>query len=74
MDMIMEKIYDKMLNKPDTEEWVLGFGVFKATHIMLDLGIEDEKIKEMLIKHFKLLEDRAQQALEEEKEARELDF
>ena len=55
-------------------EAVLGFGVFKATHIMLDLGIEDEKIKEMLIKHFKLREDRAQQALEEQKEARELDF
>ncbi len=72
--MIMERIYDKLLNKPDTEDWVLGFAVFKATHIMLELEIEEQKMKEMLVKYFKLSEDYATRAIAEEKEARELDF
>ena len=45
----------------------LEYGVSKATDILLDLEIEDEIIKQNLVKHFDILYKEAESILEEAK-------
>ncbi len=48
----------------------LNYGVCKATDVLLDLEIDDEKIKQMLVKHFNILYSEAENVLKQAKEYR----
>ena len=52
------------------DERALNYGVCKAVDILLDLKIEDEQIKQMLVKHFDILYSEAENVLTEAKEYR----
>jgi len=46
----------------------LEFGICKATDILLDLKIDDEQIKQILVKHFDIRYSQAENLLIEAKE------
>ena len=48
----------------------LNYGVCKAIDILLDLKIQDEKIKQMLVKHFDIRYTEAESVLNEAKSSR----
>ena len=50
------------------DDRALTFGVCKAVNILLDLKIEDEQIKQALVKHFDIRYSEAENALSEAKE------
>ncbi len=50
------------------DEKSLNFGVCKAIDILFELNIEDEKIKQLLVKHFDLKYSEAQNILFEARE------
>jgi len=52
------------------DERALEFGVCKAVDILLDLEIEDEKIKQTLVKHFDICYSNAENILNDAKEYR----
>lgn len=52
------------------DERALNYGVCKAVDILLDLKIEDEQIKQMLVKHFDIRYSEAENVLTEAKEYR----
>ena len=52
------------------DDRALNYGVFKAVDILLDLKIGDEKIKQMLVKHFDIRYAEAESVLNEAKNSR----
>ena len=52
------------------DERALNYGVCKAADILLDLKIEDEQIKQLLVKHFDIRYSEAEKVLTEAKEYR----
>ncbi len=52
------------------DERALNYGVCKAVDILLDLKIEDEQIKQVLVKHFDIRYSEAENVLAEAKEYR----
>ena len=52
------------------DDMALNYGVSKAVDILLELKINDESIKQLLIKHFNLRYSEAENILKEAKEYR----
>lgn len=52
------------------DEMALNYGVCKAIDILLELNIDDEKIKQILVKHFDIKYSEAENVLAEAKECR----
>lgn len=46
----------------------VNYGIRKTTDVLLDLKVDDEKIKQMLAKHFNIRYSEAEKALTEAKE------
>ena len=53
------------------DDRALNYGVCKAVDILLDLKIDDEKIKQILVKHFDIRYSEAETVLIEAKDFRE---
>ena len=52
------------------DDRALNYGICKAVDILLDLKIEDEQIKQALVKHFDIRYSEAENVLNEAKECR----
>lgn len=50
------------------EDNALNYGVSKAVDILFDLKLEDEQIKQILVKHFNILYKEAEVVIDEAKE------
>lgn len=54
------------------DDRALNYSICKAVDILLDLKIDDEKIKQILVKHFDIRYSEAENVLNEAKEYRKI--
>ena len=70
MNRLIETIKDAAMDAAYNiiDEKSLNFGVQKALDILIELKVEDEKIRQLLVKHFDIKYSDASRVLEEAKD------